>query len=258
MLFALIAVAPFMMGGSASRQVCDALASPGYPVSLTGDRLVHMQNLAQRAADTLPPRFVHPTGQEEEPFVPTDEGNRAMALGAAAVARAPKVLTSNFAIFSAFPFSRQHTEEELGGIEGVFTLFACHYRRMFEDPRMRVLFDTRHDDTNVSALEHGKRIGSAMLDQWFGTSFYPSLKRDSSRAAIQIGPSHGRAKQCPMRPREHRRSGMFTVAQRNTWLGYAWMGAEDIGATEEFRDKMVDWMAGNLGFMGQFQDEGDS
>jgi hypothetical protein len=253
MYFALFAFAQIIMGGSASRQVCDAVASPGYPASLTGDRLANMQNLAQRAANTFPPPFIHPTG--DEPFVPTVEGNRAMSIGAAAVARAPKVLTSNFAIFSSFPFSRQRTEEELGGIDGIFTLFACLYRRMFEDPRMRVLFDTRHDDTNVSALEHGKRIGSAMSDQWFGTSFYPSLKRDSSRAAIQIGPSHGRAKQCPMRPREHRRSGMFTVAQRNTWLGYAWMGAEDIGTSEEFREKMIDWIAGNLGFMGQFLDE---
>lgn len=245
------------MGRAASRQVCDALASPGFPASLTGDRLVHMQGLAQRAASTFPPPFVHPTGQEEEPFVPTEEGNRAMAIGAAAVARAPKVPTVTVARarFSPFPFSRQRTEEELGGIDGVFTLFACHYRRMFEDPRMRVLFDTRHDDTNVSALEHGKRIGSAMADQWFGTSFYQSLGRDSSLAAIQIGPSHARAKQCPMRPREHRRSGMFTVAQRNTWLGYAWMGAEDIGTSEEFRDQMVDWIAGNLGFMGEFLNE---
>lgn len=107
------------MGRSASRQVCDALASPGYPAALTGDRLAHMQNLAQRAASTFPPPSVHPTGLEEEPFVPTEEGNRAMAIGAAAVARAPKVPTVTVvrARFSPFPYSRQRTEEELGGID---------------------------------------------------------------------------------------------------------------------------------------------
>jgi hypothetical protein len=43
-----------------------------------------------------------------------------------------------------------------------------------------------------------------------------------------------------MRPREQRGTGVFTVSQRNTWLGYAWMGAEDVGASKEFRDQMVD------------------
>jgi hypothetical protein len=149
-----------------------------------------MQSLVQRATKAFPPPFVYPTGGEEAPFIPTADGDRAMALGAAAIARAPKVQTAVFAVFSSFPFSPDRVEEELGGLEGVFTVFACHYRRIFEDPRMNVLFDTRFEDTNVSALEHGKRIGSAMLDQWFGTSFYPSLKRDHSRAAVQIGPSH--------------------------------------------------------------------
>jgi len=178
-----------------------------------------------------------------------------MALGASAVARAPKVLTSTMAIFSAFPFAKERVERELGGLESVFAVFATQYRRMFKDPRMSVLFDTRHDDTNVSALEHGKRIGSAMLDQWFGTSYFASLGRKYSRAAMQIAIGHNRAKGCPMRPRKQRGSRTFTVAQRNTWLGYAWMGAEDVGASKEFCQGMVDWLAGNLGFMGKFQED---
>ena len=178
-----------------------------------------------------------------------------MEIGRLSIARAPKALGAAFAMFSAFPFSRERVEEELGGLEGVFTVFGCHYCRLFADPRMRVLFDTRFEDTNVSAMDHGKRLGSAMLDQWFGTRYFPSLKRDSSRAPIQIGPSHQRAKGCPMRPREHQRSGMFTVAQRNTWLGSVWCSLEEVGASDDFRNAVVDWMSGNIAFMGQFLDE---
>lgn len=58
-------------------------------------------------------------------------------------------------------------EAELGGVEAMFTVFGLHYCRMFADPRMNVLFDTRHADTNVSALEHGKRVASALMDRWF-------------------------------------------------------------------------------------------
>ena len=240
------------MGVFSSSIECDAVASPGYPADYTGEQALRLQALAKHASETFAPPFVHPTGPEK-PLVPTKDGNRAMALGASAVARAPKVLTSKMAIFSSFPFSKERVEQELGGLESVFTVFATHYRRMFEDPRMSVLFDTRHADTNVSALEHGKRIGSAMLDEWFGTTFFASLGRKYSSARSQIAIGHRRAKDCPMRPAKQRGARYFTVAQRNTWLGYAWMGAEDAGASKEFCQGMVDWLAGNLGFM-DFQD----
>ena len=63
--------------------------------------------------------------------------------------------------------TRKMVEAELGGVEAMFTVFGLHYCRMFADPRMNVLFDTRHADTNVSALEHGKRVASALMDRWF-------------------------------------------------------------------------------------------
>ena len=51
---------------------------------------------------------------------------------------------------------------------------------------MKVLFDTRHPDTNVSALEHGKRIASALHDRWCRTNNYADLGRGMSfPAAIE-------------------------------------------------------------------------
>jgi hypothetical protein len=35
----------------------------------------------------------------------------------------------------------------------------------------------------------------------------------------------------------------------------AWCAAEEVGASEEFRDELVDWLAGNIAFMGSFLDE---
>merc|ERR1712228_775205 len=68
---------------------------------------------------------------------------------------------------------------------------------------MNVLFDTRHSDTASSAIEHGKRVASALLDRWFGTRFFASLGRDHSTAFYQVTPTHVRAKSCPMRPMAH-------------------------------------------------------
>jgi len=48
---------------------------------------------------------------------------------------------------------------------------------------------------------------------------------------------------------------MFTIAQRNTWLGYVWYAAGEVGASEEFQNGLVDWLAGNIAFMGGFLEE---
>ena len=37
----------------------------------------------------------------------------------------------------------QELDNELGGVDGYFTMFGMHYVGMFANPRMRVLFDTR-------------------------------------------------------------------------------------------------------------------
>ena len=77
-----------------------------------------------------------------------------------------------------FP-SLRDIEHELGGVEGFYTLFGIHYCSMFANPVMSVLFDSRHADTNVSALEHGKRVATLVLDRNLGTRYYDTLGRPS-------------------------------------------------------------------------------
>ena len=60
-------------------------------------------------------------------------------------------------------------DKEIGGACGFFILFGIHYRRMFSDPRMNVLFDTSHSDSNVNARVHGKRVAAWVLDKEYGT-----------------------------------------------------------------------------------------
>ena len=70
-----------------------------------------------------------------------------------------------------FP-TKAEMEAEIGGVGGFFILFGTHYTRMFADPRMSVLFDSRHQDTNVCALDHGKRIASFLADRNYGTQLF--------------------------------------------------------------------------------------
>ena len=65
---------------------------------------------------------------------------------------------------------------------------------------MIVLFDSRHPDTNVSALEHGKRIASVLMSRCLrDKSYWDSLGRDYDYGTA-TNRSHKRAKKCPMRP----------------------------------------------------------
>ena len=69
-------------------------------------------------------------------------------------------------------------KEQIGGEEGFILLFGCHYKRLFSNPRMSVLFDTSSPDTNVSAYEHGKRLGSLLISRWTEDfEFYDRLER---------------------------------------------------------------------------------
>merc|ERR1712129_153490 len=102
---------------------------------------------------------------------------------------------------------------------------------------MNVLFDTRHEDTNVCALEHGKRTASALMDRWYGKNFFMSLGRGTS-AFFAVTPTHKRAKRCPMRPAEHQAHKLFTMKQRDTWLGHVLCSAEEVGASPEFQAKL--------------------
>ena len=98
-----------------------------------------------------------------------------------------------------FP-SMQDIENELGGVEGLYTLFSLHYCKMWENPRMVVLFDSRHPDTNVSAYEHAKRISAVLISRCLrDKSYWDALDRDYDYGT-STNRSHKRAKKCPMRP----------------------------------------------------------
>ena len=70
---------------------------------------------------------------------------------------------------------------------------------MFANPRMSVLFDTRHSDSAANALDHGKRVAATLYDECFKTSQFSKLGRGFSGAFAVVG-THNRAKKCPMRP----------------------------------------------------------
>ena len=91
--------------------------------------------------------------------------------------------------------------KELGDEEHFFVLFGCHYRRMFKDPHLLVLFDSRDKDTMVSALEHGTRLASVILNRWTGGNQYEKLNRGNLFS--NLSKSHQRAKKCPFRPGKH-------------------------------------------------------
>ena len=89
----------------------------------------------------------------------------------------------------------QEIEKELGGIDGFFTMFGCHYVGMFSNPRMNVLFDTSHkNDANSNALDHGKRVASSLLDLQFGTTYFGSLGRSHHLARVVVQGSHMKVK----------------------------------------------------------------
>ena len=238
------------MGNSSGR--FDINTTIGVPDALTGERRKQMMALSEKARKTMPPAFKN---EAQEGPVESEEGDRAVEIGAAAVARSYRVGGGGLlGLFSSSGYPpRRQLEEELGGLEGFFTLFGCHYCRMFADPRMRVLFDSRHADTNVSALEHGKRVGASLLDRWYGTRLFRQLGRGS--AFFAVTPTHQRAKSCPMRPRGHRRAQRFTTTQRNAWIGHVCCAAEEVGASEDFRTRLGDWLAANIAVYAPWLDE---
>ena len=89
----------------------------------------------------------------------------------------------------------EEIEKELGGIDGFFTMFGCHYVGMFSNPRMNVLFDTSHkNDANSNALDHGKRVACSLLDLKFGTTYFGSLGRSHHLARVVVQGSHMKVK----------------------------------------------------------------
>ena len=211
-----------------------------------------LEQFAKKASQTFPPKF---TGVAQTGSVESVEGNRAVITGRIAL----KTAGYNVNAESGFTTHDYPTvdmlQRELDGPEGLFTLSGCHYIRMFADPRMNVLFDTRFGDSAVSALEHGKRVASALLDRWYGTSYFGTLQRDASTAFFQVTPTHRRAKGCPLRPVEHQKHKKFTMTQRDAWIGHVICAAEEVGTSKQFQDALGKWLAKNIDVYAPFVDD---
>lgn len=248
------------MGGSASR--FDAASVTGVPPGVKGDKLELMTRLAEKAAATFPPAFVN---QPQEGNVETEAGNRALEKGRWAHAHrkpAPRDSGSTGAMNPGFPTAAE-IDAELGGVDGFFLLFGLHYCNLFANPRMRVLFDTRRNDTAVNALDHGKRICATLLDETQGTSYFRSLSRGFSGAFAVMG-THAHAKKCPMRPMNqqvalpsgHRKANRrFTTNQRDSWVGSIMMAAEECETSQGFQEKLGLWLAMTVSAYAPFVDE---
>jgi len=149
----------------------------------------------------------------------------------------------------------EEMDNEIGGVDGFFTIFGLHYCRIFADPRMQVLIDSRHKNSNVSAMDHGKRTSSTLLDIKYNTRYFADLGHNGSRGDFAVMSTHQQAKRCPMRPKEDLRHGKFTINQRDTWVGNVILSAEEVGASKAFVDKLGTWLARNVSVYAPFYNE---
>ena len=127
--------------------------------------------------------------------------------------------------------------------------FGHFYKRMMQDPRMAVLFDTRNEEANVSAAIHGKRLALALWSRWTDDDSY--YKEIGSNMFGRLQVAHVRAKECPMRSKALRAGG-FTTAQRDSWLGHLWLAGEECQISTKSR--IVQHLATLMGFYGPFID----
>ena len=254
----------------------DALSSPGYPQGITrlsSDRAARIKELAQKASQTFPPPFKDEPQKENilqlehTPHESRRIASLVLELGQEAVKIRASALVdsgSTGAISPGYP-SMDELEKELGGVDGFFTLFGCHYAGMFSNPRMHILFDTRDkEDSESSALDHGKRIASTLLDLWYNTNYFSSLGRGFS-GAFKVVSTHEKAKNCPMRPSSqqtklpkgagHRANKRFTVKQRDSWLGHVILAADQCGTSKEFQTKLGSWLAMTVSAYAPFYNE---
>ena len=199
-----------------------------------------MTEAASDPQDAMPSRDCDGTKIE-----PTEEGNKALQKGAEIYNKSGRARS-----FSFEPPNRSLLlAAEKPKIVKWFGLF---YKRLLSDPRMMVLFDASHADTNVSAAEHGKRLALALLSRWTGDPEYYSLKgRDNLFQNLHA--AHDRAQACPMRSTRLRGDG-FTTRQRDSWLGHLWLAREECGddIPLELRDGVVHHLAAAIGIYGPF------
>ena len=215
---------------------------------------------AARAAEARPGR---PVGGPVGAPAAAAEGERARARGAELLKECPRVRFARRLgrLAVGVPWgprgpSRALLEKDMGAGEGraadgLAVLFATHYARMFADPRMAVLFDTRHADSNASALEHGTRLAATLMDLWYGTREYASLGRGSSFR--NVGRAHARAKRCPLRPNSGTGAPRFSEAQRDAWLGHVLIACEECGASAELQHQIGRFLGSRVNAYGPFR-----
>jgi len=253
------------MGQNQSYSNWDPTQSVGYnEETMKGERLEKFKSLALQAQQAFPPPFVD---KPQDPSTPLDTplGNEALKRGRWATARrkpAPRDSGSRMAVAKGYP-TLEEIELELGGLDGFMTLFGCHYMGMFENPRMNVLFDTRHADTRVNAFEHGKRVACTIIDLTHRTALYRKLGRGFS-GAFSVDKTHATAKRCPMRPVTQQKSlpegsmrgsRRFTTDQRDSWIGHIMCAAEQVGASKAFEEKLGLYLATTVSAYAPFVDE---
>ena len=144
-----------------------------------------------------------------------------------------------------FPPSPYDIETKIGR-DRMILWFGTFYKRILDDPRMAVLFDTNHKESNVSAAEHGKRLALAILSQWTADQSYFHEVGDLHKRLMS---GHQRAKNCPMRSKKLRGHG-FTTAQRDSWLGHLWYAGEECEIP--LKDQIVQHLAAVIGLYGPF------
>ena len=79
-----------------------------------------------------------------------------------------------------------------------------------------------------------------MLARFAGDTEYRMLR---GNVFSRLGEAHHRARGCPMRTAAHQ-GRQFTLAQRNTWLGYQEQVLIEAGADAKFQAKMLKLYAG--------------
>ena len=176
----------------------DAKNSPGYPTNsphIKGERLERMRALARETSKAFPPPFKN---ESYEGPRSTPNGDRALARGREAIKKhvpppkdgeawrknheepidgpPPAPHPDRREVESDFP-TEEELERELGGPEGMFTLFGCHYRGMFANPRMNVLFDVNHKGERVDHRSAYFYHSSACLPVPLLTFTLPRLSR---------------------------------------------------------------------------------
>lgn len=182
-------------------------------------------------------------------FMPTKNGDEALRKGS-------QIFTAS----SAFGFfgvqAPSPSEIEALGKKNLLVWFGTFYKRLMEDPRMAVLFDTTSEEANVSVAEHGERLALALLSRWTGDQEYFTRVSGGRSMFARLHVAHDRAKDCPMRSSTLRTRG-FTTGQRDSWLGHLWLAGASCDVPSALCDQVVNNLASIIGVYGPFVKDHD-